>query len=586
MRSRCRTALNALLVLAALSGGRIAPATADDAAPAGGIGVPRVVLRGKTDLADALRAAIRAGGTTPPAVAFVVDATPYVAGAEDRIVDAVMRIAPDLHGVRSWSAAGLGELMAAGGASSGTAALRIAEALRRRSGVANTMIALRTTLDTFTDRGGVVVYLADWHFEDDHGTEELISALRARGQTLSVVGSEAAFSRAWNDGLDWDTAARSPGGLGDPRIGRNPFGGRDREAPWHGGETAWPAHPAYWNGAPWASEFTPDVRRSARTVEDLRERLDGRPVAPDTIHPHPLPSSFGPWGLMRAAGETGGRYVLWSWNPRGRSDVTYDWSRCDLFAPDLRPRGEIHADLARRPLAQAIVHAWNLLVHPSLGLAAVTPPLGDDFDAEEMSRSPGGDGVRTSWANRDQYRTYLRAAPEALARMDDVLARLDRAVAAAQRSLDDADRRLLADVHMLRHVVRVQRHSLGEGLAEAKQVPDAWFSDREKWVGMRPIAWTEPGADPEAIRADFELLRDAERGRAALDDRAAMLRRYAGTPWGESVARNRMYVWRAEQFERGDANARASRSPAESSPTPPPATPGGSSGAPGPSTGR
>ena len=37
----------------------------------------------------------------------------------------------------------------------------------------------------------------------------------------------------------------------------------------------------------------------------------------------------------RLAGMTGGRYVLWSWNPGGRSMVDYDYARCDLFP---RPR--------------------------------------------------------------------------------------------------------------------------------------------------------------------------------------------------------------------------------------------------------
>ncbi|MCE9637197.1 MAG: hypothetical protein K8T90_15940 [Planctomycetes bacterium] len=374
--------------------------------------------------------------------------------------------------------------------------------------------------------------------------------------------------------------------VGDPRIGRNPFGPRDADAPWHGGDAAWPGHPGYWNGAPWVSDFMPRGGARAGAIEDLRERLADQAAGVQASRPHALPSSFGPWGLMRAAGATGGRYVLWSWNPHGRSDVTYDWTRCDLFAPDLRARETIRADLVRRPIAQAIVRAWDVAADPKYGVASVSSPLSPRFAAQEMHRIAGGEGMRTSWGTRDQHRAFLRAAPEVLARMDDAIEVLGRAVRDADRRLDDPDRRLLADAHLFRHVLLAERHSIGEALEEAKTVPDAWFDEKEMWVGLQPTLWVEAGADPERIDARFDLLRDRARGQAAVDDRAAMLRRYAATPFGETVARNQMYVWRAKLFPRGTGSSDATRSPAESTPTPPIPTPGGSGGAPGPSTGK
>ena len=44
------------------------------------------------------------------------------------------------------------------------------------------------------------MYLCDWRFEDDFQVDALAADLAERKIVLSVVGTEAAFGRAWTDG--------------------------------------------------------------------------------------------------------------------------------------------------------------------------------------------------------------------------------------------------------------------------------------------------------------------------------------------------------------------------------------------------
>ena len=550
-----------------------------------------VVLRGKSDLASALVAALRAGprGTdrVPDAVEIVVDVTPYVRAAEDALVLAILDAGKALPSVKTWRVARLGDRAGAAVGSPASAALAAAGTLRVEANSSNTLDALRTSIEGFTERGGRIVYLADWRFEDDDALEPLVTLLRSREQSLSVVGSEAAFSRAWNDGLDPASRVVAERG-GDPAIGRSPFGRAARDAPWHGGDTAWPAHPGYWNGQPWRSDFMP--RSIPLRPEDLRERLGGDLPPQDAPRPHPLPSAFGPWALQRACGVTGGRYVLWSWNPLGRSDVSYDFAKCDLFPPDLRPRAEIRADVPRRPLTRAIVAAWNAVAGARLHLAAVSPPLSASYDAREMSPLYGDVSTGLAWRDRTQFRAYLRAAPAALRAIDDAAEELTRAIDGLPGTPDDVDMRALAEAHLFRHVLLVQRFSLGEALEVAQAIPEDWFRADGSWVGLRPKVWIDEGADAVEPGETTAPARDAGRGQRVAEDRAAMLRRYRGTPFGETVARNRVYVWEAIVVHPGPADGKASRSPAQSGepvpPTTPPTTPGGSSGGGAAPTGR
>jgi hypothetical protein len=559
--------------------------TVGEAVPGDAPRAQDVVLRGREDLGEALVAAVRGAtsAVSPDAVALVLDVTPYVRASEDAVVQAVLAAGGRLPSVRTWRVARLGGRMSAPLGSASAAAMEAVELLRADTAATSTMEALRTSLQGFPERGGRVVLFADWRFEDDDATESLVSALRAREQSLSVVGSEAAFSRAWNDGLDPSSPEVMRNG-GDPRIGRSPFARSSRETPWHGGDGAWPAHPGYWNGQPWKSDFVP---RSQPTVrEDLRERLGAAAFDAAVTRPHALPSTFGPWGLTRAAGVTGGRYVLWSWNPLGRSDVTYDWAKCDLFSPDLRPRDQIRADATRRALPRAIAAAWDVVASDRVGVAGVRAPVTPEFAPQEMVRVPGGRGVGMAWSNRPQLRAYLSMAPEALRAIEEAEAELTRAIDRVPATPDAVDMRYLADAHLFRHVLRVQRFSLGEALAVARTIPDEWFRDDGSWVTLQPVTWIEDVPHASTADGDFGALADPARGRAVAADRGAMLQRYGGTPYGETVARNRVYVWRAIIVQPGSAQSKATRSPAESTPTPPAPTPGGSSGSGAAPTGR
>ena len=120
-----------------------------------------------------------------------------------------------------------------------------------------------------------------------------------------------------------------------------------------------------------------------------RERTAEVPATALQAYRYPLPSSFGPYALSRAAAETGGRYVLWSWNRTGRTTLLYDDVRCDLLAPDLRDRETIRADAIKRPLPGAII---------KVGKSRVSMVV--------FTKTPYGNGVpgRTSPADSDARR--------------------------------------------------------------------------------------------------------------------------------------------------------------------------------------
>jgi len=344
----------------------------------------KVVVRRSASLTRALRVALGTasrGDLTGREVAVVVDVTPYTAAAERELMHAFIDLQASAPGVLSWRVAPLGGKFTRPRASSHALAMELPRVLVQPTPSENTMLDLRKTLSGFSARRGVVIYLADWHFEDDWQLERLLGLLRSRSQMMSTVGSEAAFSRGWNDGFFAPGRKRkSPrGGSGsyDLRIGRNPFGESERNAPWHGGDTAYPHVPAYFGGACWVSEFsvTDDSGEDDPRLEDLSERLrKSLERAKIRAGDHPLPSAYGPYGLMRLAAVTGGRYVLWSWNPSGRTNVRYDYRRCDRLPPDLRPRRTIRADAARRRLARALLDAWHNIANRRVSAAVSSGP--------------------------------------------------------------------------------------------------------------------------------------------------------------------------------------------------------------------
>lgn len=567
-----------------------------------------VVVRRTERLVDALVVA------TAPAsgrrgerreVAIIVDVTPYTAAWKHAFGEALIRLEARAPRVTAWRVAPLGGRFLRPTPSALGLIPRLSRVLAHETPSENTMLDLQRTLTGFVAGGGVVVYLADWHFEDDDRLERLVSSLRRRRQVFSVVGSEAAFTRAWNDGFHpGDAGQRATDGdpaRYDPRIGRNPFGSNEPHAPWHGGETAYPHYPSYLHGVGWQCEFgvaddedgPPSMTGvRGRVLEDLEERLRQKgATAPEASASYPLPSAFGPYGLMRLAAETGGRYVLWSWNPRGRSDVTYQYDRCNLFAPDLRARHAIRADIVRRPLARALLKAWQVVADRRVAVAAISPPLEEDARTPREMRSVRQQRCTCfAFEDRTALMTFLRDTPVVLAGLDRALGILDRRLGHTPGREDEVDRRLLADAHLFRHMLAIQRFSLGEVYAIAKRIRrDAW--DRPD---RTPCIWYEGyilrGSDPEHVVPRSTWVNDPVRGEALAAERRFLLRRYAGTPFAELASRNEVQCYRFGWGRIFPGDRKESfRNPSESTakkkdaPTTPP--PGGSGGSAAPGSG-
>jgi len=575
-----------------------------------------VIVRGRTKLIEALRITTRAAWQSerPRQVALVVDVTRFTQPIEEWLVAELMALEASSEPAAGWRIAPLGGRFGAVVDRPTGLIPQLAGVLAEQTATHNSMHSLKRTLGGFRENGGVVVYLADWRFEDDDGLEGLVKSLTGASQQFSVIGTEAAFSRAWNDGFN----ARNPnffetGEKYEPHIGRNPFGGSDEDAPWHGGDTAYPHLPAHWNGAQWWSEFStsrpalewkPRRRppKAARKdgddgLEDLSERLRSRrPVSTERFPfgKHPLPSSWGPYGLMRLCAKTGGRYVLWSWNPSGRSDVRYDYARCDHFPPDLRSRGVIRGEVTQRPLARALNRSWNRLADKHVAISKITSPLAKNHRGpREMKEVEDDTSLSLSWFDRAKWRDFLRAAPRALDELDGILGDLDRAIEQAGPSPADPDMRYLADAHLMRHIVLVQRFSLGEAYDLAQDVPEDAWKENGKIVTLRPLLYLDRARTADNVKPRTKDIRQPELGERVIADRKRELTRYAGTPFGETVGRNQVFTYRIDSARRIESGGSPPpRNPAESSdPKEPPETPttppgGGSGGASGPSTGR
>jgi hypothetical protein len=151
--------------------------------------------------------------------------------------------------------------------------------------------------------------------------------------------------------------------------------------------------------------------------------------------------------------------------------VTYDYSRCDLFPPDLRARDAIRADVARRPLAKALNAAWHTLADGRHGVARVTPPLDADHRrAQEMEELRRTDDLGFTWPDAAAQRAFLRTAADVIVDLDDVLAQLDTALRGAEGRPDDVDLRYLADAIYLAPLFGLQGVALLWTAAVIRQV--------------------------------------------------------------------------------------------------------------------
>lgn len=614
-----RCVLSSAVLLIVLMVLPASPGLAADVAPPQ---AAQVIVRGRTKLVDAFEAAI---GVAPkaekgptissaigPGVLLVLDVTPYTAARGRDLGEALAALDERYPGPGRWSFARLGEKPTKAFARPSALGPILRASLSRDTTTVATIPALAATLKAYNRKGARVVYLADWHFEDDVDLEKLVKTLQRDGVQFSVIGSEAGFGRAWVNGFyPPDRGAALPHG-GSKRyadaIGRSPFGPEDREAPWHGGDTAWPHYPFHIGGTHWSTKFPvelppmpvrgsraekeryakPKTAREKRkpgkagTPEDLQDRLKEK-HGDEALERYwfPLPSSFGSYPLMRLAGVSGGRYVLFSWNPSGRSDVSYDFSRCNLFSPDLRSRKIIHADVRARPLARAILKAWHQVANEEAHVVDVTPPLATDMRKPLSMLETSGPILPFHWDTRREYEQFMARAPVHRVAVGRAIQTLTAGLSEPRK--DDVDARYEADLYLFLHTLQVQYFQLGEAIAAARklEVKTAW--DR------LPL---HPGLDPEWFVAPQDKLdiptgvelKDEKGGAEVRAARQAFRKRFTGTPFGELVHRNGLTTYKVEWI--GYATGQPTKeSPGESAGRRKPTTPPPSGGA-GPSTGR
>ena len=408
-------------------------------------------------------------------------------------------------------------------------------------------------------------------------------------------------------------------GLGARRnaegIGRSPFARPDRKAPWHGGDSVWPAVPYRFANGFWTSEFGPgdfpappnagagdaadllERMRHGAPLEELARRLPGAGGAAKSaggaFRTIPLPAAFGPHALMRLAGLSGGRYVLWSWNPTGRAKVQYDFARCHAYAPSLASRRRARKDATANRHHKACLRAWHLLLEMGGDIVAQDAPLTPNLAAPQPMDAVEPSGTfALSWREKAAWRDFLLTAENAMDVLDDAARLLDRALEKAPAERPGA-RRAFADARLLRHIVRVARFEAGEAFRVASRLDPAVFDDDATTHGIRPVPWIERGRDPDGIRTTAARPRDEQRARTVLAARRQMLDRYRGTPFGEQVALNEVQTFEPTTRPRIDlsglpGSGGSGRSPSESNgprPTSPPPRPGGGSSGSGPSSG-
>ncbi len=573
-----------------------------------------VVVRRSKSLEAAISAAFGSrDGRSEGIAALVIDVTPHTREHAADIAAALRKLAADPELPTTWTVAPLGRPFS-DRADATTIAQRIHQVVAAETPAHDTIGALRATVKSFKGRGGTVIYLADWRFEDEHDLEKLLRLLESKQLGFGVVGSEAGFGRAWNDGV-LDMRDRMQNGVlsikdaskqkrYDETIGRRPFGPFDRKTPWHGGETAYPHVPYRFADRLWKTTFDAGMLGFGRKddggpkkLEDLLERLgrDREVFESASGRKAALPSAYGPHGLMRAAAERGGRYVLWSWNPDHRASLVYDYARCDQFGPDLRSRSAIRADASRRPLARALLKSWDAIGSKFNALASHTSPLDksgtrpQSIDLLERSAA----SLPTMWMDRNQHKEFLRKAThwrDAARSVDKLLTKaLDKA---AGKELDAPDRRYAADAALLRHIANVLHFELNEALAAAATIPDDAWKDEEAYPGIRPAVWIQRGDDAENIRTTDVHVFDEALGKALIEARSEQLRKFGGTPFGIQVAANTVETWTVSYGKKMKPTPGRvqppGRTPSESdgnTPSPSPRPPGGGSSGGSPSTG-
>ena len=281
--------------------------------------------------------------------------------------------------------------------------------------------------------------------------------------------------------------------------------------------------------------------------------------------------------------------MLFSWNPSGRKTVVYEYSRCNLFPPDLRSRKSILADLRENAWARSMLAAWWALVDARVDVLEQLPPLrGNLRSACGMDRAQDTAWIPHSWESPGEQKQCIRLAGAAVEALDRALKILDEGLADAGEPRTDVDQRYHAEALLFRHAARVARFELRETIAVAKEVPRSAFRKKGEKPGVLDEWWVRRGRNPEKVRTWREAgPRDIDAGLALLEERKALLERFRGTPLGEELAMNTIDTARPVSWEETGTVPDTGRSPSQSTDTPKPTPPppsGGSTGG-GPTTG-
>ncbi len=343
----------------------------------------------------------------------------------------------------------------------------------------------------------------------------------------------------------------------------------------------------------------PDPAEDPDPPEDLGERLGlgGKGLDPDAIRRYPIPSGFGPYGLMRLAAVTGGRYALFSWNPGGRARVTYDYGRCNLFGPDLRSRERLLSEFGGDPIASATILAWHALVAGG-GLVDHTPPLDKDLKSpRSIDEIHSGSEFNFTWDTYSDWKALRRAITRATPAVAEARQLLEFALDGAKDPEGDVARRRLADARLLEFTVRVLEFELHElDLATKDVKPELWRKiAKGKIPGAAPNEFILGSGSPLAelgigfARGDDAKALDAAAGERIAKARKEHIERYKGTPFGAQVDLADVKTFRVVEWEKGSPIGRGGI-PSESGggkhgpTTPPPGS--GSGGGGGPTTGK
>jgi hypothetical protein len=365
-----------------------------------------------------------------------------------------------------------------------------------------------------------------WRFEDMSGSdpaeEELRRLAQKRYTPPGPEADDATFHRWAKEHVRPPDLATDPEGFRAWRRALGPPPGRERK---HAASMAWIEK---------MRASTPPAPIDRSLIQDLMPTALGLPI----------PSNFGPYGLMRAAGVSGGAYVLWRWagTRGGAKRPPYIAARCDELGPDLRARDAIFADVASRPRARALMRAWTLLSTSRPPLCSVTVPR---WAERWVPLDYALEGICTwrleSPAERDHAVVKARAGMVQMGRVREMM---DGEVAGLGVPDDPVDRRLQADVELLLHALDSMRFSVGEFILASRALPaDAWSAASDGRV-LEPTSFAlGDGEVPRASQGPPIALQDPAAGAALVAARKAFLDRYRGTPFGAIAEQQWIYTY-------------------------------------------